>query len=159
MSQVSEEDEAKKAAELSRPVWSLPVSGTPWCVVWTGDAKTFFYNPTSKMSVWERPPELENRPDVEKMLSTTPPEVQKIRQQLTGEPAAPAAGQDTSQEPPAKKAKTEGQWVAYYINLVFKKNKSFFFQENTTLTSFVLCHLLFCLLKPYCIRLQTCNAI
>ena len=32
--------EAKpKPQDKSRPVSSTPVSGTPWCVVWTGDSK------------------------------------------------------------------------------------------------------------------------
>ena len=34
-----------KPADKSRPVSSTPVHGTPWCVVWTGDNKAFFYNP------------------------------------------------------------------------------------------------------------------
>ena len=88
------------------------MGGTPWCVVWTGDAKTFFYNPTSKMSVWEKPPELENRADVDKMMSTTPPEVQNIRHQLTGIPPTTAStdGSDAAgDEPPSKKQKTDGE--------------------------------------------------
>ena len=38
------------------------------CVVWTGDEKVFFYNPSLKTSVWERPMELKNRTDVDKLL-------------------------------------------------------------------------------------------
>lgn len=30
--------------------------------------KVFFYNPSTKTSIWERPHELKNRPDVDKML-------------------------------------------------------------------------------------------
>ncbi|KHN82103.1 Transcription elongation regulator 1 [Toxocara canis] len=80
-----EEEEAKAAAaataakqqsDKSRPVSSNPVAGTPWCVVWTGDHKVFFYNPSTRTSVWERPPELYNRPDVD-LLVSKPPEEKK----------------------------------------------------------------------------------
>ena len=53
-------------------VSSQPVSGTPWCVVWTGDGRVFFYNPSSKTSVWEKPPDLLDRPDVDKLMATPP---------------------------------------------------------------------------------------
>lgn len=33
-------------------------AGTPWCVVWTGDGRVFFFNPSSRTSVWERPADL-----------------------------------------------------------------------------------------------------
>ena len=59
---------ATSAADKSKPVSSSPVPGTPWCVVWTGDGRVFFYNPTSKTSVWERPPELAGRADVAEMM-------------------------------------------------------------------------------------------
>jgi transcription elongation regulator 1 len=59
---------ALSAADKSKPVSSSPVSGTPWCVVWTGDNRVFFYNPTTKTSVWERPPELVGRADVSEMM-------------------------------------------------------------------------------------------
>ena len=38
------------------------------CVVWTGDGKVFFFNPSTKNSVWEKPAELKNRADVDKLL-------------------------------------------------------------------------------------------
>ena len=44
--------------------------GTPWCVVWTGDHRSFFYNPTTKLSVWEKPAEMVGRSDVAKMLES-----------------------------------------------------------------------------------------
>merc|ERR1719278_162577 len=59
-----------KSQDKSKPVSSTPVSGTPWCVVWTGDNRSFFYNPTTKKSVWERPPELVGRIDVKEMLKS-----------------------------------------------------------------------------------------
>lgn len=63
--------------DKSRPVTSNAVSGTPWCVVWTGDNKVFFYNPSTRTSIWERPPELYNRQDVD-LLVSKPPESNKI---------------------------------------------------------------------------------
>jgi transcription elongation regulator 1 len=56
-----EAEKAKQAAkplDKSRPISSTPISGTPWCVVWTGDNKVFFYNPSTRTSVWTRPEDL-----------------------------------------------------------------------------------------------------
>ncbi|KAH8313835.1 hypothetical protein KR067_012422, partial [Drosophila pandora] len=72
------EEEQKKAAatakqtDKSRPVTSTPIAGTPWCVVWTGDARVFFYNPSTRTSVWDRPEELMNREDVDKAVNERP---------------------------------------------------------------------------------------
>merc|ERR1719483_466443 len=60
----------KTPKDKSRPISSTPVPGTPWCVVWTGDLRSFFYNPTSKQSVWEKPAEMVGRSDVAKMLES-----------------------------------------------------------------------------------------
>ena len=61
-------EESKK--DKNRPVSSTPVPGTPWCVVWTGDSRSFFFNPSNKQSVWEKPAELVGRSDVAKMLES-----------------------------------------------------------------------------------------
>lgn len=42
----------------SKPVKNIAVPASPWCIVWTGDNKQFFYNPSKKASVWEVPDEL-----------------------------------------------------------------------------------------------------
>ena len=47
------------------------------CVVWTGDGRVFFYNPSQRMSLWERPEELQGRADVDKMIQS-PPETGSI---------------------------------------------------------------------------------
>lgn len=60
----------EKIIDKSRPVSSTPVPGTCWSVVWTGDKKVFFYNSQIKLSVWERPEELQNRLDVDKLIET-----------------------------------------------------------------------------------------
>ncbi|XP_053674018.1 transcription elongation regulator 1 [Anopheles nili] len=70
-----EEDEKAKASkpqDKSRPISSTPISGTPWCVVWTGDGRVFFYNPSTRTSVWERPEDLKERADVDKAVLVPP---------------------------------------------------------------------------------------
>lgn len=42
------------------------------CVVWTGDGRVFFYNPSSRISVWEKPEDLIGRQDVDKMIANPP---------------------------------------------------------------------------------------
>ena len=121
-----------KKVEKCRPISSTAVSGTPWCVVWTGDKRVFFYNPANKTSVWERPDELLGRVDVDEMVracpekgkvkraeatSTTSPVIETDKdkdkaavgnegdeQSLT----AKSAGADTAEsEPPIKRTRTD----------------------------------------------------
>jgi len=74
--------EKPKPQDESGPVSSTPVPGTPWCVVWTGDNKSFFFNPTTKKSVWDRPADLVGRADVKEMLkSPAAAEKMKLRAQ------------------------------------------------------------------------------
>ncbi|KAF7285403.1 hypothetical protein GWI33_010656 [Rhynchophorus ferrugineus] len=106
-----EKSKEQKAQDKSRPVSSTPVPGTPWCVVWTGDGRVFFYNPSSRTSVWERPEELLKRSDVDKMVATPPdalasnvkPEESKtpVKSKRSSEDS------DSEKDSPAKKAKTE----------------------------------------------------
>lgn len=49
-------------------------------MVWTGDGRVFFYNPSSRTSVWERPEELVGRADVDKMVASPPESVQQTPQ-------------------------------------------------------------------------------
>lgn len=42
------------------------------CVVWTGDDRVFFYNPTTRLSMWDRPDELVGRVDVDKYIQEPP---------------------------------------------------------------------------------------
>lgn len=65
-------EKEEKPKDKSRPVSSTPVSGTPWCVVWTGDGRVFFFNPSSRTSVWEKPDELKNKPEVDKLINSPP---------------------------------------------------------------------------------------
>lgn len=92
--------EEEKAAQKARPVATNPIPGTPWyashqtrndiiaslcdknkecfvlplvrCVVWTGDDRVFFYNPTTRLSMWDRPDELVGRADVDKHIQEPP---------------------------------------------------------------------------------------
>ncbi|NXA03258.1 TCRGL protein, partial [Sapayoa aenigma] len=65
----------------NKPVASTPVPGSPWCVVWTGDDRVFFFNPSMQLSVWERPLDLRHRGDIKRLLED-PPHKRKL------EPAA-----------------------------------------------------------------------
>lgn len=40
--------------------------------MWTGDGRVFFYNPSQRVSLWERPEDLLGRADVDKMVQTPP---------------------------------------------------------------------------------------
>ncbi|XP_020491217.1 transcription elongation regulator 1 isoform X2 [Labrus bergylta] len=64
--------EEEKAAQKARPIATNPIPGTPWCVVWTGDDRVFFYNPTTRLSMWDRPEELVGRGDVDKHIQEPP---------------------------------------------------------------------------------------
>ncbi|NP_938171.2 transcription elongation regulator 1a [Danio rerio] len=64
--------EEQKAAKKAKPVATTPIPGTPWCVVWTGDERVFFYNPTTRLSMWERPEDLLGRADVDKAIQAPP---------------------------------------------------------------------------------------
>ncbi|KAI1278094.1 Transcription elongation regulator 1 [Halotydeus destructor] len=63
--------------DKSKPTSSTPITGTPWCVVWTGDSRVFFYNPSTKTSVWDKPAELKNRPEVDKLMKAPPSEMEE----------------------------------------------------------------------------------
>lgn len=41
-------------------------------MVWTGDSRVFFFNPSTKTSLWECPPELKNRPEVSDLIKAPP---------------------------------------------------------------------------------------
>ncbi|EMP40899.1 Transcription elongation regulator 1 [Chelonia mydas] len=64
--------EEEKAAQKAKPVATTPIPGTPWCVVWTGDERVFFYNPTTRLSMWDRPEDLIGRADVDKIIQEPP---------------------------------------------------------------------------------------
>ncbi|KFD69869.1 hypothetical protein M514_06116, partial [Trichuris suis] len=104
--------------DQARPISSNPVAGTSWCVVWTGDRKVFFYNPTTRTSVWERPPELYGRPDVD-LLVSKPPEPRKTAAEGKKEPVVqnstttaylpPFQQSSTPKEEPVKKKRKKAE--------------------------------------------------
>lgn len=99
----SEEDdvvEIQKPQDKSRPVSSTPIPGTPWCVVWTGDGRVFFFNPSQRTSLWEVPEELKGRSDVEKYLQK-PPEEEEPKK------APKKKSSKDEEEPKRKKRKKE----------------------------------------------------
>lgn len=93
--QESKADSGKTPKDSSRPVSSTAVHGTPWCVVWTGDGRAFFFNPSQRLSVWEKPDELKGRTDVDRLLEKQP------NTSLSGNTASPQAnptGNDNESE-------------------------------------------------------------
>uniref|UniRef100_A0A8B9K340 Transcription elongation regulator 1 like n=1 Tax=Astyanax mexicanus TaxID=7994 RepID=A0A8B9K340_ASTMX len=42
------------------------------CVVWTGDDRVFFFNPTMQLSVWDKPVDLKDRGDINKIIEDPP---------------------------------------------------------------------------------------
>jgi hypothetical protein len=71
--------EAEKASrfmidqkEKKKPTGKVAVPGTPWCIVWTGDGKHFFFNPSARLSLWEIPEELKTSAVVQKLLVDGP---------------------------------------------------------------------------------------
>ncbi|CAK8689189.1 unnamed protein product [Clavelina lepadiformis] len=93
--------EEEKAKQQQRPVATKPVSGTPWCVVWTGDEKVFFFNPTTRLSMWERPEELRDRIDVDQILAD-PPHKRKREAEVKMEESTET---DANNDQPTKKKK------------------------------------------------------
>uniref|UniRef100_A0A8B9VPX8 Transcription elongation regulator 1-like protein n=1 Tax=Anas zonorhyncha TaxID=75864 RepID=A0A8B9VPX8_9AVES len=76
---VNEDD---SSANGNKPVASTPVPGSPWCVVWTGDDRVFFFNPTMQLSVWEKPLDLKHRGDINRIIED-PPHKRKLEAAAT----------------------------------------------------------------------------
>ncbi|KAM4636188.1 transcription elongation regulator 1-like protein [Discoglossus pictus] len=76
----NEEDDTTKG---NKPVASTPVPGSPWCVVWTGDDRVFFFNPTIQLSVWDKPIDLKNRMDINRIIED-PPHKRKLENSTIG---------------------------------------------------------------------------
>ncbi|XP_058271577.1 transcription elongation regulator 1 isoform X3 [Hemibagrus wyckioides] len=106
--------EEEKAAQKAKPVATNPIPGTPWCVVWTGDDRVFFYNPTTRLSMWDRPDELIGRVDVDKYIQEPPhkkslDEARKTATCITKED--PEASSEETQDEPSKAKKRKKEEV------------------------------------------------
>lgn len=125
-----DEEKAKQAAtkpqDKSRPISSTPIAGTPWCVVWTGDGRVFFYNPSSRTSVWERPEDLNGRPDVDKAIATMPEQLSSV--QISATNNSTALNKDDKPKP-VQEAATEDQSTTLAIKRTESESSS---GENET---------------------------
>ncbi|KAM5272396.1 transcription elongation regulator 1-like protein [Ctenodactylus gundi] len=95
-------------AKGNKPVASTPVPGSPWCVVWTGDDRVFFFNPTMQLSVWEKPVDLKNRGDLQRIIED-PPHKRKL-EASAGDSSDGSSSEDSRDEQSmkTKRSRTEG---------------------------------------------------
>ncbi|KAG8517508.1 LOW QUALITY PROTEIN: Transcription elongation regulator 1-like protein, partial [Galemys pyrenaicus] len=111
---VSSEDGAAKG---SRPVASTPVPG---CVVWTGDDRVFFFNPTMQLSVWEKPGDLRSHGDLERILGDPP-----HKRKLQAAAAEMDGGGPGSRTPPRTLLPLE-QRAAHFRDMLLQRGVSAF---------------------------------
>jgi hypothetical protein len=69
---VPEPTPVKEEPKGPRPTASVPLPGTPWSVVWTSDNRQFFFDVTSRVSLWIMPEELKDNPQLQKILENGP---------------------------------------------------------------------------------------
>ncbi|XP_005996147.1 transcription elongation regulator 1 isoform X1 [Latimeria chalumnae] len=96
--------EEEKAAQKAKPVATSPIPGTPWCVVWTGDERVFFYNPTTRLSMWDKPDELIGRADVDKIIQQ-PPHKKGTEEEKKPIKEEPESAEETNEDEPVKAKK------------------------------------------------------
>uniref|UniRef100_A0A6Q2X4D8 Transcription elongation regulator 1 n=1 Tax=Esox lucius TaxID=8010 RepID=A0A6Q2X4D8_ESOLU len=109
---VKEEEmtEEEKAAQKAKPVATNPIPGTPWCIVWTGDERVFYYNPTTRLSMWDRPEELVGRADVDKNIQE-PPHKRGLEDATRKLEDLEAATEEALEEEPVKAKKRKKEEV------------------------------------------------
>ncbi|NXE11285.1 TCRGL protein, partial [Lophotis ruficrista] len=96
----------------NKPVASTPVPGSPWCVVWTGDDRVFFFNPTMQLSVWEKPVDLRHRGDINRIIED-PPHKRKLEAAATDKCVSSCPGDETDDlSTKTKRNKTEDPQAA-----------------------------------------------
>ncbi|NXK51148.1 TCRGL protein, partial [Chauna torquata] len=106
---VSEDDSTSNG---NKPVASTPVPGSPWCVVWTGDDRVFFFNPTMQLSVWEKPVDLKHRGDINRIIED-PPHKRKLDAAATDKSVSSCPGDENDDlNIKIKRNKTEDSQVA-----------------------------------------------
>lgn len=77
------------------------------CVVWTGDGRVFFYNPSTRTSVWERPEDLLGRSDVDKAVSTTPEQLLATQSKDENKPATVTIVESNKKRPESESSGDE----------------------------------------------------
>ncbi|NXF90433.1 TCRGL protein, partial [Eubucco bourcierii] len=106
---VTEED---GMSNVNKPVASTPVPGSPWCVVWTGDDRVFFFNPTMQLSVWEKPMDLKHRGDINRIIED-PPHKRKLEAAPTDKCLSSGPGDESDDlSTKTKRNKTEDSQAA-----------------------------------------------
>ncbi|CAF2676953.1 unnamed protein product [Rotaria sp. Silwood2] len=90
-----------------RPISTKPIPGTPWCIVWTTDNQVFFFNPTSRTSLWDRPEELKGRMDVDEMIRAAMPQDDSTNTNRTIATKQKLDSPPDDIEPEAKKIKSD----------------------------------------------------
>lgn len=90
-----------------KPVSTTAIPGTPWCVVWTDKNRVFYFNPSTKTSVWDRPSELRNREDVDKMVSKPINPIAQAAQHTDDDNSRHSFTSDKSSAPAEKKIKLD----------------------------------------------------
>ncbi|XP_077640876.1 transcription elongation regulator 1-like protein [Lonchura striata] len=88
--------QADSASSGNKPVASAPVPGSPWCVVWTGDDRVFFFNASTQLSVWERPLALRHRGDIARLLED-PPHKRKLEAAATDKCVSSCPGDENDE--------------------------------------------------------------
>ncbi|CAB3982762.1 transcription elongation regulator 1-like, partial [Paramuricea clavata] len=96
-------DDQSKETSSNKPVASQLIPGTPWCVVWTGDEKVFYFNPTTKVSVWEKPEELVDNDNVNEILEAGPEKKAPKNRDVKRSP------EEKADEPESKKQRVEDE--------------------------------------------------
>lgn len=100
--QNSIQNKEEKKVDKNKAVSSTAISNTPWCLVKTGDDRVFFYNPSTKTSVWQRPKELEGNKEVDQLLNgeTVQPKENKAAESKVEnkQPAKPTEEQQSNEE-------------------------------------------------------------
>jgi len=101
----SKNEADKEEVPLGKPTASYTIPGTGWHVVWTDTSKFFFFNPTSKTSIWEKPVELASNPVVDEIINAGPSGKKDDAKKPTQD--TKISSSVSEDEPAAKKAKHE----------------------------------------------------
>uniref|UniRef100_A0A673XZZ9 Transcription elongation regulator 1 n=1 Tax=Salmo trutta TaxID=8032 RepID=A0A673XZZ9_SALTR len=80
------------------------------CIVWTGDERVFYYNPTTRLSMWDRPDELVGRADVDKNIQE-PPHKRGLEDATKKLEELEAAAEEALEDEPVKAKKRKKEEV------------------------------------------------